>query len=58
MKYPFHTQSKPVVSEEARKPIEAIESGQSVTNDRALELAKRVADRRHHDQANAQSNLL
>jgi len=32
MKYPFHTQSKPVVGEEARKLIEAIEAGQSVTN--------------------------
>ena len=55
MKYPFHTQSKPVVGEEARKLIEAIESGQSVTNERALALAKRIADRRHQAQANAQS---
>jgi hypothetical protein len=55
MKYPFHTQSKPVVGEEARKLIEAIEAGQSVTNERALALAKRIADRRHQAQANAQS---
>lgn len=55
MKYPFHTQSKPVVGEEARKLIEAIEAGQSVTNERALALAKRIADRRKQAQANAQS---
>jgi hypothetical protein len=35
MKYPFHTQSKPVVGEKARKLIEA---GQAITNERALEL--------------------
>jgi hypothetical protein len=45
MKYPFHTQSKPVVGEAAKKLIEAIEAGQAVTNDRALDLAKRIADR-------------
>jgi hypothetical protein len=55
MKYPFHTESKPVVGEAARKLIEAIESGQAVTNERALALAKRIADRRHQAQANAQS---
>jgi hypothetical protein len=55
MKYPFHTESKPVVGEAARKLIEAIESGQAVTNERALALAKRIADRRHQTQANAQS---
>jgi hypothetical protein len=55
MKYPFHTQSKPVVGEEARKLIEAIETGQSVTNERALALAKSIADRRHQAQADAQS---
>ncbi len=52
MKYPFHTQSKPVVGEEARKLIEAIEAGESVTNERALALAKRIADRRHQAQVN------
>jgi hypothetical protein len=46
MKYPIHTQSKPVVGEAARKLIEAIEAGQAVTNERALALAKRIADRR------------
>lgn len=55
MKYPFHTQSKPVVGEAARKLIEAIEAGQSITNERALALAKRIADRRHQALANAQS---
>jgi hypothetical protein len=35
--------------------IEAIEAGQSVTNDRALALAKRIEDRRHQAQVNAQS---
>ena len=54
MKYPFHTQSKPVVGEEARKLIEAIETGQSVTNDRALALANRIADRRQQAKVNAQ----
>jgi hypothetical protein len=52
MKYPFHTQSKPVVGEKARKLIEA---GQAITNEHALELAKPIADRRHQVQANAQS---
>ena len=55
MKYPFHTQSQPVVGEEARKLIEAIEAGQAVTNERTLALVKRIADRRHQAQANAQS---
>ncbi len=55
MKYPFHTQSQPVIGEAAKKLIEAIESGQAVTNERALALAKRIADRRYQAQANAQS---
>lgn len=45
MKYPFHTQSKPVVGETAKKLIEAIDTGKAVTNERALALAKRIADR-------------
>jgi hypothetical protein len=48
MKYPIHTQSKPVVGEAANRLIEAIEAGQSVTNERALALAKRIVDRRQH----------
>jgi hypothetical protein len=52
MKYLFHTESTPVVGEAARKLIEAIEAGQAVTNERALALAKRIADR-HQAQANA-----
>jgi hypothetical protein len=55
MKYPFHTQSKPVVGEAAKRLIEAINTGQSVTNERALALAKRIAERRNQAQANAQS---
>jgi hypothetical protein len=55
MNYPFYTQSKPVVGKEARKLIEAIKAGQAITNERALELAKRIADRRHQAQVNAQS---
>ena len=46
MKYPLHTQSKPVIGEAAKKLIEAIEAGQAVTNERALALAKRIAARR------------
>jgi hypothetical protein len=45
MKYPFHTQSNPVVGEAAQKLIEAIDGGKAVTNERALALAKRIADR-------------
>jgi hypothetical protein len=48
MKYPIHTQSKPVVGEAARKLIEAIEAGQAVTNECALALAKHIPDRRQH----------
>jgi hypothetical protein len=56
MKYPIHTESKPVVGEAARRLIEAIESGQAVTNERALALAKRIADRRlRKAEKNAQS---
>ena len=46
MKYPFHTQSNPVVGEAAKHLIEAIETGQAVTNERALALEKRIAERR------------
>jgi hypothetical protein len=53
MKYPFHIQSQPVIGEAAKKLIEAIESGQSITNERAFALAKRIADRRHQAQANS-----
>jgi hypothetical protein len=45
MKYPFHTQSNPVVGEAAQKLIAAIDEGKAVTNDLALALAKRIADR-------------
>jgi hypothetical protein len=45
MKYPFHTQSNPVVGEAAKKLIAAIDEGKAVTNDLALALAKRIADR-------------
>ncbi len=52
MKYPIHTESKPVVGEAARRLIEAIESGQAVTNERALTLAKRIAERRRRKAEN------
>jgi hypothetical protein len=56
MKYPIHTESKPVVGEAARRLIEAIESGQAVTNECALALAKRIAERRlRKAENNAQS---
>jgi hypothetical protein len=56
MKYPIHTESKPVVGEAAKRLIEAIETGQAVTNERALALAKRIADRRlRKAENNAQS---
>lgn len=55
MKYPFHTQSQPVVGEAAKKLIEAIESGRSITNQRAVNLAKRIAARRRQVKKNAQS---
>jgi hypothetical protein len=45
MKYPFHTQSNPVVGEAAQKLIAAIDEGKAVTNERALAFAKRIADR-------------
>jgi hypothetical protein len=56
MKYPIHTESRPVVGEAAKRLIEAIETGQAVTNERALALAKRIADRRlRKAENNAQS---
>jgi hypothetical protein len=56
MKYPLHTESKPVVGEAAKRLIEAIETGQAVTNERALALAKRIAERRlRKAENNAQS---
>jgi hypothetical protein len=56
MKYPLHTQSKPVVGDAARRLIEAIQTGQAVTNERALALAKRIAERRlRKAENNAQS---
>jgi hypothetical protein len=45
MKYPFHTQSNPVVGEAAQKLIAAIDEGKAVTNERALVIAKLIADR-------------
>ena len=45
MKYPFHTQSNPVVGEAAKRLIKAIETGQAVANEHALALAKRIAER-------------
>jgi hypothetical protein len=44
MKYPFHPQSNPVVGEAAENLLGAINEGKAVTNERALALAKRIAD--------------
>lgn len=46
MKYPFHTQSMPVVGSEAQKLISAIEQDRYVTNDAAMATAKRIVERR------------
>ena len=46
MKYPLHTQSKPVSGLAAKKLLEAIDAGGAVVNDRMIALAKRIAARR------------
>ena len=46
MKYPFHTQSKPVKGTAAKKLLAAIDSGEAVVNERMLALAKRIAAHR------------
>jgi hypothetical protein len=56
MKYPFHTQSNPVVGEAAQKLIAAIDEGKAVTNDLALALAQRIADRILAQRKSASSN--
>ncbi|MEB3192642.1 MAG: hypothetical protein VKL42_20040 [Snowella sp.] len=50
MKYPLHTQSKPVSGTAAKELLEAIDSGKTVVNDRMLALAKRIAARRRKEQ--------
>ena len=50
MKYPFHTQSKPVLGIAAQKLLEAIDSGGGVVNDQMRALAKRIAARRRKSQ--------
>jgi hypothetical protein len=50
MKYPLHTQSKPVVGEAAKKLLKAIDAGGAVVNDQMLALAKRLAARRRKAQ--------
>ena len=52
MKYPLHTQSKPVSGEAAKKLLDAIDAGEAVVNDRMLALAKRLAARRRKTQKN------
>ena len=47
MQYPLHTESKPVSGAAAQKLIQAIEAGEYVANDKAIALAKRIAERRH-----------
>jgi hypothetical protein len=46
MKYPLHTQSKPVSGEAAKKLLEAIDAGGAVVNEQMIDLAKRLAARR------------
>ena len=46
MKYPLHTQSKPVSGITAKKLLDAIDTGESVANDQMIALAKRIAARR------------
>ncbi len=46
VKYPFHTQSMPVVGNEAQKLLSAIEQDLYVTNDAAMATAKRIIERR------------
>jgi hypothetical protein len=46
MKYPLHTQSKPVSGLAAKRLLEAIDSGGAIVNDRMLALARRIAARR------------
>ena len=50
MKYPLHTQSKPVSGLAAKKLLEAIDSGGAIVNDRMLALAKRIAAHRRKAQ--------
>jgi hypothetical protein len=46
MKYPFHTQSMPVVGYEAQKLISAIEHDSYVANEAAMATVQRIAERR------------
>lgn len=46
MKYPFHTESKPVVGREAEKLVRAIKSGGYIANQAAIITAKRIVERR------------
>jgi hypothetical protein len=50
MKYPLHTQSKPVSGLAAKRLLEAIDAGGAVVNDRMIALAKRIAARRRKAQ--------
>lgn len=50
MKYPLHTQSKPVSGTAAKKLLEAIDAGGAIVNDRMIALAKRIAARRRKTQ--------
>jgi len=46
MKYPFHTESKPVVGQEAKKLLTAIETNDAVTTPAAEITIKRILARR------------
>lgn len=53
MQYPLHTESKPVSGSEALNLAQALESGGYVTDEVALALAKRIAQRRRRRSENA-----
>lgn len=53
MQYPFHTESKLVSGSEAEKLAQALESGGYVADEAALELARRIAERRRRRLQNA-----
>jgi hypothetical protein len=48
MKYPLRTNSRPVTGEEARRLIEAIDSGKSVGNEQSRAVAAKILAARAH----------
>ncbi len=59
MKYPLHTQSKPVLGVAAKDLLEAIDAGGGAfVNDRILSLSKRIAAHRRKKQKHVRSFLV